>query len=185
MKKVITILMILVLCFSFAVIASAEKTENGGWEKENSEQNSNNEELRAYIEEKIVPVVVGVITSVVALIGTLKSLFSVLKELKTAKSNFEKIAAQNTEDTKKESLALRKDYDAIKESIKDVPELLKVIEKQDTKIEELKGALIVTTEILSLAYSANSELVRTGKAKEMNRLLDKLGVKEMTESETV
>ena len=175
MKRLL--ILIFTLCVALLLVFSASAEE--------MEQEGNGEELKAYIEEKIVPVVVGVITSVVALIGTLKSLFSVLKELKTAKSNFEKIAAQNTEDTKKESLALRKDYDAIKESIKDVPLFIDIIKSQNEKIENLEKAVAVSTEILSLAYSANSELVRTGKAKEMNRLLDKLGVKEMTESETV
>ena len=80
---------------------------------------------------------------------------------------------------------LRADYNAIKDSVKDVPELLGAIKRQDEKIEELKGIVAVSAEILSLAYSANSELVRTGKAKEMNRLLNKLGTKEVSEGETV
>lgn len=189
MKKVITILMILVLCFSFAVIASAEKTENGGWEKENSKQNSNNEELRAYIEEKIVPVIIGVITSILALLGSLKGVFAALKELKKAKDDFKETSVQIKQSSESSSNALRIDYNAIKDSVKNVPELLDAIKAQDEKIEKLGDTVVIATEILALAYSANSELVKTGKAKEMNRLLRKLAPtgarKEVAEDETI
>lgn len=174
MKKVITILMIMALLMSLSLVVSANEMEQG-----------NNDELRAYIEEKVVPVIIGVATSIVALLGTLKSIFAAIKELKKGKEDFVKTSAQIKQATESDSRQLRADYNAIKDSVKDVPELLKVIERQDEKIEELKGALIVTTEILSLAYSANSELVRTGKAKEMSRLLGKLNIKEVAEDEIV
>ena len=174
MKKVITILMILFLIVSLALIASAEGVEQ-----------DENEELRAYIEEKIVPVIVGVATSIVALLGTLKGILSALKELKKGRDDFKETSKQIKQSTESDSKMLRADYNAIKDSVKDVPELLGAIKRQDEKIEELKGIVAVSAEILSLAYSANSELVRTGKAKEMNRLLNKLGTKEVSEGETV
>ena len=174
MKKVITILMIMTLLMSLSLVVSANEMEQG-----------NNDELKAYIEEKVVPVIIGVATSIVALLGTLKSIFAAIKELKKGKEDFVKTSAQIKQATESDSRQLRADYNAIKDSVKDVPELLKVIEKQDTKIEELKCALVVTTEILSLAYSANSELVRTGKAKEMSRLLGKLKAEGVNNSETI
>mgnify|MGYP003306649793 CR=1 FL=1 len=62
---------------------------------------------------------------------------------------------------------MRIDYNAIKDSVKNVPELLDAIKAQDEKIEKLGDTVVIATEILALAYSANSELVKTGKAKEM------------------
>ena len=179
MKKVLVLLFTLLLIVSFITVVSAE-----------NEENSNGDELRAYIEEKIVPVIVGVITSVVALLGTLKGLFSALKELKNAKSDYEAKSKASAEDAKKVSNGLKADYNAIKDSVKDVPQLIEVCKKQEEKIENLENTVIVVSKMLYLAYSANSELVRTGKAKEMNRLLDKLpsapqGHERSDESETV
>ena len=174
MKKVITILMILIFAMSLVLVIGADEMTHDG----------NNDELRAYIEEKIVPVIIGVATSIVALLGTLKGILSALKELKKGRDDFKETSKQIKQSTESDSKMLRADYSAIKDSVKDVPELLGAIKRQDEKIEELKGIVVVATEILSLAYSANSELVRTGKAKEMNRLLNKLGTKEVSEGET-
>ena len=174
MKKVITILMILVLCLALACVASAEEITQ-----------DDNRELRVYIKEKIVPVIIGVATSIVALLGTLKGILSALKELKKGRDDFKETSKQIKQSTESDSKMLRADYSAIKDSVKDVPELLGVIKRQNEKIEELKGIVAVSAEILSLAYSANSELVRTGKAKEMNRLLNKLGTKGANDSETL
>lgn len=178
MKKVITILFTIILCLAFVLAVSAEEIKQ-----------AENEELRAYIEEKIVPVVIGVATSIVALLGTLKGLFSALRELKRAKIDFEIIAEQNKEAQEKEASILRSDYKVIKESVKDVPRLLDAFDKQQEKIQELERVVVVATEILVLAYSANSELVRTGKAKEMNRLIEKMGsgrgTKEVSEGEAL
>lgn len=190
MKKVITILMILALCLALVCVASAEEMEKSGQPsvvsgQKKEEVEKEKDELRVYIEEKIVPILMGVATSIVALLGTLKGILSALKELKKGRDDFKETSKQIKQSTESDSKMLRADYSAIKDSVKDVPELLGVIKRQDEKIEELKGIVVVATEILSLAYSANSELVRTGKAKEMNRLLNKLGTKGVSDSETV
>lgn len=176
MKKVITILMTIILCLAFTVIASAEEIEQ---DKE--------QEIKIYIEEKIVPVIVGVVTSIFALLGTLKGVMNALKELKGAKDDFnaksEEIKASKESDTR----ALKADYQAIKEAVENVPELLSKIDIQNETIEKLEGIIYVSAEILNLAYSANSELVRTGKAKKMNQLIEQMkattGIKTGEENE--
>ena len=185
MKKVITILMILILCLAFALVVLAEESGQPSVVSGQEEQGTESDLLKEYVEEKVIPVIIGVATSIVALLGTLKSIFNALKELKKGKDDFNEASKQIRQSTENDSRMLRADYNAIKESVKDVPELLDIIEKQDKRIEELKGVVIVATEILALAYSANSELVRTGKAKEMNRLLNKLGTKGVSDGETV
>ena len=175
MKKVITILMILILLLSLTLIASAEEIGQ-----------SDKEEFKAYIENKIIPVIAGVIASVVALLGSLKSLLSALKNLNTAKDDFKETTARMSERADNDSKALNIAYDAIKESVKNVPELIECVKTQDEKIEKIEETIVVAVEILSLAYSANSELVKTGKAKEMNRLLNKLNInKGVAENESV
>lgn len=178
MKRVITILLAIMLCLVFILVASAEETE------QNKEQ-----EIKAYIEEKIVPVIIGVATSLIALLGTLKSVLSTLKSLRTSKDDFVTVSKDLKKSNEVDRQALREEYQAIKDAVSDVPELLKVIEAQDELIKRLEQSISVTAEILSLAYSANSELVRTGKAKKMYILLDKLstdrGTKEVNDGESI
>ena len=171
MKKLIVLFMVLIsLCMSLSLIARAEDGINRG-------------DIRDYIEEKILPVVIGVVTSIIAFLGALKGVLSSLKELKRAKSDYETIAEKNREEAKREIQVLQEAYGSIKESVEDVPKLLDTLENQREKIESLEQIVIVATEILSLAYSANSELVRTGKANEMKRLLSKLDIKEVSSGE--
>lgn len=167
MKKVIIILMTIILCFAFAVVVSAEETEQ-----------DKGQEIKTYIEEKIVPIVVGVITSIIALMGTLKGVLNALKGLKSAKDDFDATSENIKSSKEKDSNALKEHCKTIEDAVKNVPELLSKIEAQQKTIKRLEEIVFISTEILSLAYSANSELVRTGKAKEMHRLIEK--VKETT-----
>ena len=171
MKRLILLAIVLIsLCLSLSLIARAEDGVNRG-------------DIRDYIEEKILPVVIGVITSTIAFLGTLKGVLSSLKELKRAKNDYEIVTEKNREEVKREVQYIQDAYNAIKESVEDVPKLLETLENQREKIESLEQIVIVATEILSLAYSANSELVRTGKANEMKRLLSKLDIKEVSSGE--
>lgn len=185
MKRLLILLLVIVYVLSLAAVVSAEDDTATPNEKVNNETEKSGTELRSYIEEKIMPVIVGVITSVVALLGTLKGLFSALKELKNAKSDYEAKSKASAEDAKKVSNGLKADYNAIKDSVKDVPQLIEVCKKQEEKIENLENTVIVVSKMLCLAYSANSELVRAGKAKEMNRLLSKLDIKGDAQDEII
>lgn len=181
MKKVITILMILIL--SLSLVVSAEGVEQGAEEippvSEANPYTLSPDPLKEYIEEKIIPVVVGVATSLIALIGTLKSVFDALKGLKESKETFDKEQASIKENSKKELEEIKQKYEEIKESIAEVPELLEKIDIQKNTIEKLEHYILISADILVLAYSANSELVRTGKANQMTRLLEQ--IKEKTD----
>ncbi len=165
MKRILTILILMTILMTILMLGVKAEELNAA---------SKGEELGTYIEDKIVPVIVGVVTSIIALLGTLKGLLSTLKELKGARNDFNATSAQIKETHENESRALRADYEKIKESIKDVPLVLCSMEEQGDKIRELESVMLVMVQVLSLAYSANSELVRTGKAKEMTRLLSKM-----------
>ena len=175
MKRFLTVLFVLILACSFALVTSAEEaTQDTG------------EEIRTYVEEKIVPILMGVATSIIALLGTLKGVFNALKGLKESKATFDKEQAKIKENSKRELEEIKKKYEEIKASIEDVPELLSKINIQNETIERLESIVYTSAEILSLAYSANSELVRTGKAKQMTQLLEQIrGQEKETASETI
>ena len=178
MKKVITILMILALCLALVCVASAEEMEKsgqpsvvGGQETEGVE--NSNEELRAYIEEKIVPILMGVATSIIALLGTLKGVFNALKGLRESKEIFDKEQAKIKESSKRELLEIKKKYDEIKTAIEGVPLINEQIKELRDQAAVLSQEIAGLSKITSLGFSKESELVREGKARKIVRLAEK------------
>ncbi len=162
MKKILILMFTMLLIFSFATVAFAKDVEQ-----------DTGEEIRVYVEEKIVPILMGVATSVIALLGTLKSVFSALKGLKESKAAFDKEQASIKENSKKELEEIKQKYDEIKASVENVPLL-------DTQLRELnKQASVLSLEIANLSkiasigFSMDSELVKEGKSREIVRLASK------------
>ena len=208
MKKVITILMILVFAVSMALIVSAEEAENsikisatGGQETENGKQETEDRKeltspvgkegpytlspdpLKEYVEEKIVPVLMGVITSVVALLSTLKGIFSSLKGLKESKENFDKDRESIKEESKKELAKITEKYEEIKNEVKTICLLTTEIEKLKGQATVLSKEIANLSEIASLGFSKNQELVKEGNARKIVVLAEKN--KEISDSETI
>ena len=118
MKKLLFLFFALMLCIflCFTCLATSEEGE--------TEQKSE-VDIKAYIQEKIVPIVVGVATSIVALITTLYKIGASLKALSGTRETLDA-------DAKKREAAvasLGEQVEQIKASIKDVPSLEKSIEE--------------------------------------------------------
>ena len=77
MKRILAVLFVIMMAFCMTSVCFA--TEIG----------FDATELELYITEKIVPVVAGVLTSIVALISLLRSIAKSLKGLKDTKSAFD------------------------------------------------------------------------------------------------
>ena len=156
MKKLLITLFVLSLCLCLCLCCYAKAEENA------------DVDIREYLQERIVPVVVGVATSVVALITTLYKIATSLKALSGTKDTLE----QDTQKREEASKILGEQVEQIKASIKDVPNLEK-------SIEELKELCEAMAEILSLGFSANAEIVKSGKGKKMAVLLE--GIKDIVQ----
>lgn len=162
MKKILILLFILLIAFSFATVSVANEIEQ-----------NEDEKIREYVEEKIVPVLMGVATSIIALLGTLKGVFNALKGLKESKDTFDKEQAKIKENSKKELLEIKQKYDEIKTTVECVPlinEQIKELNKQATVLSQEIASL---SKITSLGFSKESELVREGKSREIVRLATK------------
>lgn len=183
MKRVLILLMIL-LALSMLIsvsFASGIATEETNTEEMNTELE--NDKLREYIEEKIVPVLMGVITSVVALLSTLKGIFSSLKGLKESKENFDKDREKIKEESKKELEKISQKYEEIKTEVGKVCLLLPEIEKLKGQSEILSKEIANLSEIASLGFSQNQELVKEGNARKIVVLAEKN--KEIIDSEAI
>ncbi len=172
MKKLLIFLLILAFALSLTLVISAEEaTQDTG------------EEIRTYVEEKIVPILMGVATSIIALLGTLKGVFNALKGLKESKATFDKEQAKIKENSKRELEEIKKKYEEIKTLVSCVPQL-------DMQIKELnKGSALLASEvanlseIASLGFSESYELVKSGKAREIVLLANEN--RELIENEAI
>ena len=121
--------------------------------------------LKAYIIDKIVPVAVAVLTSVLAFVTTLGTIARSLKALRSTKDDFAKEALAREKCFKEGMGLLETKTEEIKEVVGEVPFLRE-------KIQELTRECEILAEILSLGFSANSEIIKSGKGKKMSLLLE-------------
>ena len=129
-------------------------------------------DIEQYITERIVPIVVGVLTSLVALITVLRKIFGALKSLNDTKDTFVEEAKERASAFRSNTELLENKAQEIKKTVEGVP----TIEEQMTQLKGDMSALIdecnVLAKILSLGFSANSEVIKSGKGKQMAQLLE-------------
>ena len=149
MKKVLFFIFVLVLCVCLAGVcfAQGEVTEDF--------------DVKAYIQERVVPVAVGVLTSILALGTMLFKITSALKSLKNTKESFESEATLRA----RLSREIQEQAREIKEAVEDLPNLKE-------RVESLVAELRLNSEILSLGFSANAEVIKSGKGRKMSSLLE-------------
>ena len=168
MKRIITLIFCVLLIFSLPCAIFAQSNEVGeiaeseGPESktESGEETEEKEELSVYIKEKIAPIVVGVATSVIALLGAIGSIRKALFSLKDTKEVL--MLAQST---------FNDELEKIRNEIKGVPELKDKFENLSEDISSITEELKTIMEILALAYSSDEKLVKCGKASKMYKLL--------------
>lgn len=129
-------------------------------------------QLKDYITEKIAPVVAGVLTSAIALVTTLGSIAKSLNSLKDTKSAFSKEAQERADNFNTSTKLLENKADELKASVQCVPQLEGELIQLKKDIELLTSQCVDIAEILCLGFSANSDIIRSGKGKKMSVLLD-------------
>lgn len=157
MKKTLTVILALILALCLSLVCFAKDVEEKG-------------ELRSYITEKIVPVVVGVLTAIVALITTLGAVARSLNELKETKSAFEGEAKERASSLEKSKLLFEEKSRELRETVKDMPQLKEMV---SILIEESRDI----AEILSLGFSSDKDIIKSGRGRKMSLLLDSLNKK--------
>ena len=144
MKKVLFICFVLVLCVCLGTVCFAQ---------EQGEET----DIKSYIQEKIVPVAVGVLTAVIAFVATLYKIASVLKSLKEAGR------AIDSEGKIREEL--KEQAEELKAGLGEVPVLAQ-------RLEELREQVAVLSEILTLGFCSSKEVIESGRGKRMTTLLE-------------
>lgn len=188
MKKVIPTIVIvaiftLVFMFCFRSCVSATNSasgelieENEGTDnqevtpKEGTEQSKTEEfNLKLYIQERIVPVVVGVITAIAGLLSTIMSIKKSVRSLTNLKNSFSEEKAQREASLADNKKLLQDEVSRLQAQTKDLPEMKETI-------DQLREQIGTMGQMLQLAYSADANLVKTGKSKKMALLVEKIRV---------
>lgn len=176
MKKIFnSLICALIFCLFFCLCASAQEV---------SEQTSPNEQeivesaegfnVEEYIKEKIIPIAVGVLTAIAGLLATLSTIIKALKGLKDAKDCFSKEAEERSAHFSCQSEELEKKTEELKEMCKDVPKLQDAVDNLEAEIKSLQASTAIAARILALGFSSSSEVVASGKGRQMNLLLKTL-----------
>ncbi len=192
MKKVLFIALALVLCLCLSVgcFAQDEGRDVGAPRNGSSETPSVNcvdtslkdgglnttptaeggIDIKAYIMDKIVPVAVAVLTSALAFIATLGTIAKSLKALKDTKDAFK-------DEAKERAVFFECGMEMLSEKAQELTELVSDVPKLKEELTELAQECRLNSEILALGFSANSEVIKSGKGKKMSILLENAKLK--------
>ncbi len=199
MKKLLITMTIVILCttvflFSFRYISGAESAtlenieyteaqDTSGTEgkpdaptdiepstQAQDEINKRGKELAEYIKDRIVPVVIGVLTSASALLATLGAIKKSLNKISLAREEFKKEAKTREESFKRESEYLSVKAEELSEICAKIPRLEKEIEELSKSTKKLvyEGGYI--SKMISLGFSQNKQIIASGNGKKISRL---------------
>ena len=163
-KKILVLLFVVLLALVFSVTVFAAGNEAS--------------DLGNYIEQKIVPVVIGVATALIGLFATLRRIFKALSELKGTKEALSKAQNEIKEQSNAELLQMKKKYDEILAVASKISTQGEQIKALALGIDAVKSQISNLSEIAYLGFSENQELVRSGKSREIAILSGKNQIKE-------
>lgn len=154
MRKIAFVIFVLMLCLCFAGVCFASGTEQ-----------ANKFDIKTYVMEKIVPVAVAALTSAAAFLATIGTVARSLKSLKDTKESF-------SDEAKERALFFESGMAVLREKAQELTEAVQGLPELKSKVEELSEKEELLAEILSLGFSANAEIIRSGKGKRMSMLLE-------------
>ena len=122
-------------------------------------------DIKDYIMDKIVPVAVAVLTSAVAFLATLGTIARSLKALKDTKDAF-------SDEARERAVFFESGIEMLDEKTQELKELVEDVPRLRGEISALAEECRLNSEILTLGFSANSEVIKSGKGKKMAALLE-------------
>ena len=179
MKKLLITLSIvfvftLVFLFSFRFLSGAqdivcENTE-ATLNQAESEDGFDKTELYLYIKDRIVPIVIGVLTSLSALLATLGAIKRSLNKIAEAKEDFKREAKTREESFKRESEYLSVKAEELSKICAQIPKLEGEISELSSMSKRLayEGELI--SKMIELGFSQNKQIISSGNGRKINRL---------------
>lgn len=174
MKRTLFLLFTLIIMSLLVVVAYAQETVDKGQGTDvttpvrvANPYPLSPDPLKEYIEEQILPIIVGVATSIIALLSTLKGIFSALRSLKESKEQFDNDREKIKSESQAEMKKITEKYNEIKEEIKLACQIGDGLCDLKRKTEILAEEIANLSKIASLGFSESKELVSEGKQREI------------------
>ena len=188
MKKTIIFIMLIIFVLTFACYA--EEDVNISEEKQDVSTdviNTDNEDangeaaeefdIKAYLTEKIAPIIAGVVTSLVALGGTVYKIKSSLSTLDSSNESIKEIKKSAKDTLENVKTELTRGMCDIQTKIKDIPEIKEGYEELKKSAEELTRQNKALLEALKLGFESLPEAVISGNARKISIITDGVGDK--------
>lgn len=172
MKKTIIFIMLIIFVLTFACYA--EEDVNVSEEKQDmsidTEEPSTEEsfDIKAYLTEKIAPIIAGVVTSLVALGGTVYKIKASLSTLDSSNESIKEIKKSAKDTLENVKTELTRGMCDIQTKIKDIPEIKEGYEELKRNTEELSKQNRALLEALKLGFESLPEAVVSGNARKIS-----------------
>lgn len=121
--------------------------------------------IKDYFEQKIIPIIAGALTALIALFASLKSIIKTLKELKSARDELGATQKEIEKISARELGEIKQKYDEISASTKQIATQGQEITEIAKSVGLLREQISRLSEIAYLGFSQDGELVRSGKSK--------------------
>ena len=125
--------------------------------------------LIIYIKERIVPIVVGVLTSASALLATLATIKRSLNKIALAREEFKSESKERRDSFKKESEYLSTKAEELSKICAEIPRL----QAQLKDLKEINERLALESgyiaKMISLGFSQSKQIIASGNGKKINR----------------
>ena len=142
--------------------------------QEEAEEGEEEFDLKAYVEDRIVPVISGVGAAIVAILVALGPLISAIKAIKNAAASFSKKDEERNASQRESNKIMQKSIERIEKNVEDVTKLQAQIDAFKKQTDELKLVCATLAKITALGFQSNADVVRSGKGKKMAVLLNKI-----------
>lgn len=187
MKKVLLILFILVMILALGMVAygveNQEINQTTSLEEMAVDDIHKSDSLKAYVEEKIIPILIGISASVIAFLSTLKGVFSALKTLKETTQGYESDRIRYKEEMKKELECVREKYSQVHDDLKEACNLSGELKEMQSQIKTLSREIANVSEIACLGFSNDESLVKDGISRKISIIAEQN--KELIKNETI
>lgn len=162
MKKLMIVAFMLALCLCLSLVCYAQSEAHTVQET----AAENEIDVQTYVMEKIVPVAVAALTSALAFLATIGTVARSLKSLKDTKESF-------SDEAKERAIFFESGIELLDEKARELKELVSDVPRLKRELEALTQECRLNSEILTLGFSSNSDVIKSGKGKKMAMLLEK------------
>ena len=142
--------------------------------EEKTESEIKREEIKLYIKERIVPIVIGVLTSVSAILATLGAIKRALNSIGETKELFKNESKARDEKFQRESEYLTKKAEEIENALNLIPQLESEIATLEKGTEILLRECRDLAKMVSLGFSQDDRVISSGNGQKISRLLSEI-----------